>query len=257
MKRGIIVASFGTTFAETRRLSIESIENRIRKKHQDDLVLRAFTSKIVVRRLKKRDNLHIDDVGEALEKMKTQGIKQVFIQPLHIIKGVEYEKILSAVDKFKIENKEMEIFVGRPMLDREDDYKNVVRALDLEVKEENQALVYMGHGSYHNADISYEKLQEEIDKDHRHIYMATVEGAITLEDIIEKLKREKIKYVLLKPFMIVAGDHATNDMSSDEDDSWKTILEENDIEVKIDMTSLGEMENIQNIFIEHLEELMG
>lgn len=256
MKRGIIVASFGTTFAQTRRLSIESIENRIKEKYKDDLVLRAFTSKIVMKRLKERDNLHIDDVKSALEKMKEAGIKQVFIQPLHIIKGVEYEKILRAAENFKRENRDMEINVGRPMLDREEDYENIVKALDLKTQVKNHATIYMGHGSYHKADISYGRLQEEIDRDYEHIYMGTVEGDISIEDIIEKLKGEEIKRVLLKPFMIVSGDHATNDMASDEDDSWKSLLESNGIEVEVNMTSLGEMEKVQNIFIAHLEELM-
>lgn len=256
MKRGIIVASFGTTFPETRRLSIESIENRIKEKFKNDLVLRAFTSKIVVKRLKARDNLHIYDVKEALEEMKENGIDQVYIQPLHIIKGVEYEKIVNAVEEFKTSNKNIKVNIGRPLLDREEDYKNTVKALDLKLQEKNHATVYMGHGSYHNADISYKKLQEEIDKDHKNVYMGTVEGAITLDHILDKLKKNEIKQVMLKPFMLVAGDHATNDMASDEEDSWKSILEDNGIKVQVDMKSLGEIPYIQDIFIDHLEELI-
>lgn len=256
MKKGIIVASFGTTFAETRRLSIESIENRIRDEYEEFLVLRAFTSKIVMKRLKKRDNLHIYDVKEALEKMKENGVKQVFIQPLHIIMGIEYGKIIKAVDKFKIENGDMSISIGKPLLDCQEDYEIAVKALNLKVKEKDKATLFMGHGSYHTADISYKKLQEEIDKNYENVYIATVEGDITLEDVLVELKKKDIKKVNLRPFMLVAGDHATNDMASSEEDSWKSILEREGIKVGIDMTSLGQLDGIRDIFIEHLKRII-
>lgn len=256
MKKGIIVASFGTTYEKTRRLSIESMENKIKDKFKDYLVLRAFTSKIVIKRLKQRDNLYVNNIREALEEMKEKGIKEISIQPLHIIMGHEYEKIVKGVDEFLKENDEFDIKIGKPLLDSEEDYKKTAKALNLKEEKIDSATIFMGHGSNHRADSSYKKIQKEIDKEYKNIYMATVEGEITIEDVLEDLKEKNIKSVILRPFMLVAGDHATNDMASDEEDSWKSILEKEGIKVDVDMTSLGELDGIRDIFIEHLESVI-
>ncbi len=256
MKKGIIVASFGTTYEETRKLSIESIENMIKEKFEDHLVLRAFTSNIIRKRLKARDNLHVFSLKEAIEKMEEEGIRQIYIQPLHIITGVEYEKILTAVKDALKKDNTLRIKIGKPLLYSDQDYLDTVDALDIEELEE-EATIFMGHGSYHESDISYGKIANIFkEKKYQNTFMATVEGAITMEDYIPHLKERKVKTVKLKPFMIVAGDHATNDMASDEEDSWKSILEREGFKVNIDMKSLGENEKIRQIFLEHLQKVM-
>lgn len=254
MKKGIIITSFGTTYEKTRKLCIESIENRVREEFKDSLVLRAFTSRVVISRLKKRDNIHTDNPTEALEKMKDEGINEVYIQPLLIIEGIEYEKILKEASDFMKVNSNINITIGKPLLSSESDYKNVVKALDLPLKE---AIVFMGHGSDHKTDISYEKLENTIrNNGFENSFIATVEGEKNIEDVLELLKEKSINKVLLRPFMLVAGDHATNDMASDDEDSWKSILESNNIRVETEISGLGEVEAIQDIFIDHLKDIM-
>lgn len=254
MKKGIIITSFGTTYKRTRRLCIESIENRVREEFKDYTVLRAFTSRVVISRLKKRDNIHVDNPTEALEKMRDQGIKEISIQPLLIIEGIEYEKILKEAREFMKGNEDISITVGKPLLSSEIDYKKAVKALELPG---DKSIVFMGHGSDHKTDISYEKLENQIRQDGFHnIFIATVEGEKTIEDVLVHLKSKAIEEVLLKPFMLVAGDHATNDMASSDEDSWKSILEKNDIKVDTQISGLGEVEGIQDIFIDHLKDIL-
>lgn len=258
MKKGIIVTSFGTTFADTRKLCIEPIEDRISHLFKDYLVLRAFTSRVVISRLKKKDNYIVDNPTEALEKMKENGIKDIYIQPLLIIPGIEYDKTKKEVDKFLESNSDFNIKIGNSLLSEDSDYENVVDALNLENDIPGQATIFMGHGTRHQADNVYDKIEKtKRDKGYNNVFMGTVEGKKTIEDIIAKLKEEKIESVNLKPFMLVAGDHARNDMASDDEDSWKSILEKNGIKVNVEICGLGQMTSIQDIFIEHLKDIIG
>lgn len=255
MKRGIILTSFGTTYKETLEKNIETLENLVKENYSDYLVMRAFTSRIVAKRLKDR-GYPVDNPTEALEKMKAEGIREIYIQPSLIIEGHEYDKINREVKEFLDKNSEEEyiIKVGLPLLSSDKDYEDTVDALNL--SNENP-IVYMGHGSDHIADSAYEKIEKVMrDKGFNQVYVATVEGAIEIEDVVEKID-ENIKSVVLRPFMLVAGDHATNDMASDEDDSWKTILENAGIEAKPELVGLGELEAIRNIFLSHLKDIIG
>lgn len=255
MKKGIIVTSFGTTYQETRKLCIESIEERIKNEFNDYLVLRAFTSRIVISRIFKNENIKIDNPTEAMEKLKDQGIKHIYIQPLLIIEGIEYEKLLKEIRDFIKENSDCIVNIGKPLLSSDLDFRNVSKGLEL--SDENRAVVFMGHGSEHKADMAYEQLETVIrDKENNNIFIGTVEGEKSIEDILIELKEKHIDNVLLRPFMLVAGDHAINDMSSSEDDSWKSILEENGIKSTIDLKGLGEIGAIQDIFIQHLRDII-
>ena len=257
MKKGILVTSFGTTYEETRELCIESIENRIKEEFKDCLVLRAFTSRVVISRLKKRDNYFVDNPTEALEKMKDNGIKDIYLQPLLIIEGVEYDKIKKEVSDFLEVNEDINIKVGKPLLTSDLDYDKAVEGLHLEEDKEGKGLVFMGHGSYHSADVAYGKLQTTIkNKGYNNVFVGTVEGEKTLEDIMVELVDKKINNVRIKPFMLVAGDHATNDMASNDEDSWKSILEKNNIKSEPKIKGLGETKEIRDIFIEHLKDIM-
>lgn len=257
MKKGIIVTSFGTSYEETRKLCIESIENRVKEEFKDYLVLRAFTSRMVISKLKKRDNYLVDNPTEALNKMKENGVKDIYIQPLLIIEGHEYEKIIREVNDFVEKNQKINVKIGRPLLSEEKDYENVVSALDIPKDKIGEAIGFMGHGSDHKSDTAYSKLENTLrNKGYSNVFIGTVEGEKTVEDIIFDLKDKKIEKIELKPFMLVAGDHAINDMASDEDDSWKSILEKNNIKVKTEIKGLGQIKSIQDIFINHLKEIL-
>lgn len=257
MKKAIIVVSFGTTYELTRKLCIESIENRIKEKYKDFLVVRAFTSQMVINKLKKRDNYFVDNPMEALYRIKEEKINNIFIQPLHIIPGYEYEKLLKQVEKFNSENSGFNIKIGKPLLYTDLDYIKVVEALDLDENNEDKAIVFMGHGTEHSADNAYIKLEETFsEKLYKNIYIGTVEGNKTIDNIVPHLKKNNIKKVDLMPLMLVAGDHAINDMASEEGDSWKSRIVSEGIETNVVLRGLGEIEGIQNIYIEHLEDIL-
>lgn len=255
MNKGIIVTSFGTTYKDTRKLCIESIENRIKEEYKDCIVLRAFTSRVVISRLKKRDGIEVDNPSEAMMRLVNQGIKHIYIQPLLIIEGLEYEKILREARTFMKNNMGVIINIGKPLLSSEKDYERL--ALGLDLSEGIEAKVFMGHGSEHKADISYVNLENIIKENgHQNIFIGTVEGEKNIDDIVAKLKERSIDKVELKPLMLVAGDHATNDMNSDDEDSWKSILAQNDIEAQVELKGLGEIKSVQDIFIGHLKDIM-
>lgn len=255
-EKGIIVTSFGTSNRETMELCIESIENRIKESYTDYLVIRAFTSRMVIHKLKKRDNYPVDTPTEALKRMKDEGVKEIYIQPLLIIEGHEYEKILREVDNFVKENPNFKVRVAKPLLSHDMDYEKVVNGLGIANKD--QAVVFMGHGSDHSTDISYKKLEDTIRKaGYEKVFIGTVEGEISIDEVVEKLKEKSIKKVLLKPFMLVAGVHALEDMASDSDDSWKNVLEKNGIDTEVQIVGLGQVKAIQDIFIEHLDRIRG
>lgn len=246
MEKGIIVASFGTTYEETRRLCIESVEGKIEDAFKEIPTQRAFTSRIIVNRLKKRDDLHILNEIEAVEKFKNDGIEDIYIQPLHIIQGHEYEKVVKLGQK-----------IGLPLLSSDEDYEKVVDIVNSDDLNEGEAIVFMGHGSDHVADESYKKLENIYrKKGYENVYVATVEGADTIEDVLEDIKDKDYKKIILQPFMLVAGDHAINDMASDEDDSWNSIVKDAGYEVEVRVKGLGEYEGIQDMYVEHLRDLM-
>ena len=256
MKKGIIVVSFGTSYEKTRKLCIESIENRIREEYEDFLVLRAFTSQMVIDKLKKRDNYLVDNPKEALEKMKDDNIENIYIQPLHIIPGHEYEKLLEQAYKFSKGNDSINIQIGKPLLFYDSDYSKVVKGLDFVKAKDGEAMVFMGHGTDHFADKSYQRLENKFkEKDYKNVFIGTVEGKKTIDDIIPILKEQSIKKVRLMPFMLVAGDHAINDMASDEN-SWKTKLLAEDIDVEVILKGLGEVKGIQDIYMNHLNRIL-
>ena len=257
MKKGIIVTSFGTTHEDTRKLCIEPIEEIIKDRFKDYLVLRAFTSRIVISRLKKNHDYHVITPTQALEEMKSEGIKEIFLQPLLIIEGHEYDKTIKEVDEFLEENKDFTVEIGKPLLSDNKDYEDSIDALKIPSFNEDEGLVLMGHGTYHEADVTYEKMEGFLrSKGYDNVFVGTIEGERTIDDIVDDLKAKEISNVILKPFMLVAGDHAKNDMASDDEDSWKSILENNNISVDVRIKGLGENNQIRDIFIDHLEEIL-
>ncbi|MTI46572.1 MAG: sirohydrochlorin cobaltochelatase [Firmicutes bacterium] len=255
MKKGILVVSFGTSYENTRKACIESVEKRIEKEFPKSEVRRAFTSNIIINKLKKRDSLIIDTPEQALNKMKNEGFDEVIIQPTHIIPGKEYEEIVETVKAFK--DSFEKVTMGRPLLTMNKDYKIAVDALKHQLPDmkENEAVLLMGHGTYHHANACYSCLQSVINDEELNLFVGTVEGYPELDDIIPKLNKANINEVTLMPFMLVAGDHAVNDLVGEED-SWKSILEEQGFKVKVHMSGLGENSKYQDIYVNHVYDAM-
>ena len=255
MKKGILVVSFGTSYKETREKCIESIENKIEKVYSGYTVKRAFTSNFIIKKLKERDGIHVDNPMEALEKMIELGIDEIHVQPLHIIPGIEYEKVKEAVILIKHKSN-VKISIDSPLLNEENHYDEVIDALINRLPEQikNEGILLMGHGTEHFANACYSMLQNKINDRRKDIFIANVEGYPEIDNIIKKITNNYAK-ILLMPLMIVAGDHANNDMAGDED-SYKTKLEDEGIEVSYILEGLGQNEMIQDIFINRIAEYM-
>ncbi len=255
--KAIIVASFGTTHADTRAVTLDAIQNKIANTFTDHSVYRAFTSNIIRKILKKRGT-NVDSVEEAIQRAKNDGVKDLIIQPLHIIPGEEYnKKILEVASKHESSFNTLKI--GRPVLTTDEDYNIAIDALLTQIPtlESGKAVVLMGHGTHHKANEKYAGLQKALyKKGINNVFVGTVEGSPTLDDVIAVLKKNSIKEVTLMPYMIVAGDHAKNDMAGDEDDSWKTILTKKGYKVNIYLHGLGENKEYQKIFVNHIKDLM-
>lgn len=251
MKKAILVVSFGTSYHETRKKTIEACENKIKESFKDYDFYRAFTSGMIINKLKKRDNMFIDNPSEALEKLYNAGYKEVVVQSLHIICGDEYNKLKDMVAQY--EDKFDKISIGRPLLTYIDDYRETVEAVkkDLDKMDIDEAVVFMGHGTEHESHSSYPAIEYMFRDYGINAFVGTVEGYPELEQVIKKLKNRNIKTVDLLPFMLVAGDHAINDMASDEEDSWKSILEKEGFKVNIHLQGLGEYPAIQDKFVNH------
>jgi len=254
MKKGIIVASFGTTHQDTREKTIDVIEHKIRKEFPDYPVVGAFTSGVVIRRLREDYGIQVPDMKEAMEQLASEGVTDIYVQPLHIIAGIEFEKVLRAARDFMKNTGKVIVRVGTPLMWEDRDFRNIVKIL---IPKDDASVVFMGHGSRHKADTSYERLAEHFGRAGiRNVHIGTLEGKTGLEDVMGKLKEGGNSQVLLKPFMLVAGDHAKNDMASEDEDSWSSILEREGFNVSIDMTPLGEIEEIQRMFVTKMKEVI-
>lgn len=254
MTKAILLVSFGTTHPETRQKTIGACEQAIKEAFPQYAVYQAFTSTVVLKRIKENEGLDIPTVKQALEQMKDEGIREVYIQPLHIIAGSEFEKILNQSKEFQ---SYFDIIkVGQPLLHSEDDYQQVKQVLIDQYGHfgEQAATVLMGHGSQHNAFVAYAALDHMLEGS--QVYLGCVESYPPVEQIEEKLKSKGIKEVHLAPFMLVAGEHATNDMVSDDEDSWNTYFSQRDYEVIPHLIGLGEYAAIQDIYIQHLSKII-
>lgn len=260
-KKAILVVSFGTSYENTRKLTIDQIEKRIKEEFQEYEVRRAFTSYGVIKKLKDKYGIFIDKPQEALNKLKEEGFEEVIVQPLHIIPGEEYDFVKNVVEAFKKEQTFKRISLGRPALffkgDEEkipDDYSIFIEALKEQIPQ-NEAVVLMGHGSNHPSNAVYSCLQCVLeDKGLNDVLIGTIEGYPSLDHVANKLKKKNIQKVTLMPLLLVAGDHAINDMSGEEEDSWRSILLKEGFEVDIFMHGLGENSKIQNIYVNHIKD---
>ena len=267
MKKAILVVSFGTTHEDTRKVTIDAIEERIKNTFEDYDIRRAFTSHIILKVLKNRDNLHVDTPEEALEKLKNEGYTEVIVQPLHVIPGVEFDYINNVVNMYKASKAFKKIVVGRPLICFKgeedhvpDDYSIMVDAISEQLTQMSQdnTVILMGHGTNHIANAVYCCFESVLrDRGFKNVHVATVEGYPTLDRVIPNITKDIEEEIILMPLMLVAGDHAKNDMAGEDEDSWRSILEAKGFKVKVHLHGLGENSKIQEIYIQHIKDVIN
>ena len=254
-KKAILVVSFGTSHEDTRKVTIDAIEEAIGAAFPDHRIYRAWTSKMILAKIEKRDHIHYDNVKEAMDHMAQDGITDVIVQPTHVMNGVENDlmkaDVLAYADRFQ------SVKFGDPLLTTEEDNEYVVKAITdaLLVKDEETALVLMGHGTEHYANTVYAALDYRFkDMGYENVIVGTVEAYPGMEQVLKQLEKSAPKKVMIAPFMIVAGDHAKNDMAREEEDSWKNIIGAKGYQVETVLKGLGEYKSIRNLFVEHVKK---
>ena len=254
VKPVILVVSFGTSYNDSRDATIGAIETAIQNANPDKEVRRAFTSQIIIDKLKERDGLEIDNVEEAFARLESDGVKELIVQPTHVMSGYEYDDLIAEVDKNR--SKFDSVKVGSPLLTTDDDYTKVITAITdatAEYDDGETAVVFMGHGTEHESNATYAKLQSKLtDAGKKNYCIGTVEAEPSIEDVVKFAKDGGYKRVILEPLMVVAGDHANNDMAGDEDDSWKTILTNEGFEVVPLLRGLGQLDAVRSVYVEHV-----
>lgn len=256
-ERELLVVSFGTSYKNTRERTIEAIERDMESAMPEYILHRAFTSQIIINRVKQKENLVIDNVRDALKHAVENGVKTLIIQPTHMMKGFEYQDLAEEASEYRALFEYMA--VGEPLLTSEEDFETVIRAITEDTKEYDDgetAVCFMGHGTEAEANQVYKKLQSILlQKGFTNYYIGTVEAEPSIEDVLREVKKGSYKKVVLQPLMIVAGDHANNDMAGDDDDSWKSQFEASKAFGSIDtqIAGLGEIDAIQQIYVAHTQ----
>lgn len=251
----LLVLSFGTSFNDNRRLTIGAIEDSLEKAFPDYSVRRGFTANIIIDHINRRDRFLIDDVEAALKRAESNGVKTLVVQPTHLMNGFEYNDLISEVgnhaDSFD------KVVFGEPLLTSDEDFKRVEQAIVDWTKEYDDgktAICFMGHGTEAESNAVYQKMQDLLTADgYTNYFIGTVEAAPTFEDVLAAVKKGGYERVILEPLMVVAGDHANNDMASDEEDSWKSAFEAEGYKVECLLRGLGENAAIRQIYIDHAQ----
>ena len=253
MKQAILAVSFGTSYPDTLEKTIAATERALAEAFPDWEVRRAFTSGMIIRKLSQRDGLMIDNVAPAMSRLEAEGFTHVAVQSTHVMHGDEYEKMLAQLEPYRLR---MNLSVGMPLLHAESDYSAVADALFawLPQPQADEALVLMGHGTTHFANSAYAQMEHMLQTKCERVLVATVEGYPTLDSVRQQLaKNPAIRKVILAPFMLVAGDHARNDMAGGEE-SWKAALESDGYAVRCVLQGLGQCPAIRALFVEHCRE---
>lgn len=257
-KKGILVVSFGTSYAHTRALTIEAIENAVRHAYPGMDVYRAWTSKRIVQKILMTTGEKIADVKEAMALMAKDGITHVYIQPTHVINGFENDQMRE--DALKFQEDFAQIRFGAPLISSTEDMLRMVKIISASFENmgADEALILMGHGSAHHANTVYAALDYMFkEAGHPNIYVGTVEAYPELSHVLPRLKGRGIKRIHLAPLMIVAGDHAVNDMASDEKDSWRIRCEKEGYQVICHLKGLGEYPQVRTLLLKHLKASMN
>ena len=254
-EKELLVVSFGTSFNDSRRLTIGAIESALEKAFPEYAVRRGFTSQIIIDHVAKRDGEIIDNMQEALDRAVDNGVKTLVVQPTHLMNGLEYEEMSEAIAQYS--DAFEQISIGQPLLTSEEDFQAVAKAITeatADYDDGETAIVFMGHGTEAESNGVYAKMQQVLtDGGYAHYYVGTVEATPSVEDVLAAVKQGSYKRVVLRPLMVVAGDHANNDMAGDEDDSWKTTFEKAGYEVVCEVEGLGALEAVQQLYVEHAQ----
>jgi len=254
-KKGILLITFGTSYPEAQK-AFDHVDTLVKRQWPGTDVFWAYTSRFIRNKLRNR-GIEIDSPAGALAKMCELGYTHVAVQSLHIIPGAEFHDVLQTVDAFtQIPKGVPEIKVGGPLLCSHRDMEQMAQIICNTFKTGNkEAVLLMGHGTHHGSNVYYPAFQYYLNKYSDHHFIGTVEGFPLLEDVMNELRKRNYRKVKLVPFMSVAGDHAQNDMAGQEPQSWKSQLEAAGYEVSVEMKGLAEMDEVVNIWLNHLNEV--
>ena len=276
----LLVVSFGTSFNDSRAEDIGGIEKALQKAYPDWSVRRAFTAQIIINHVQARDGEKIDNMDQALQRAVDNGVKNLIVQPTHLMHGAEYDELSEAVASYS--DKFESVSIAEPLLGEvgsaddsvNSDKEAVAKAVTSEAvktagyesldaaKEDGTAFVFMGHGTSHTAKISYSQMQNQMNAlGYDNVFIGTVEGEpedTACEAVIEKIQEAGYKKVILRPLMVVAGDHANNDMAGDDDDSWKSQFEASGVfdSIETQIAGLGQIPVIQDLYVSHTHAAM-
>ena len=277
----ILVVSFGTSFNDSRVADIKGVEDAIAAANPDWSVRRAFTAQIIINHIQARDGEKIDNMDQALERAVANGVKNLVVQPTHLMHGAEYDEMVEAVNAYQDKFESIKIAepllgeVGASATDINEDKKAVAETLTAEAvkvagfdsieaaDEAGTAFVFMGHGTSHTAKVSYSQMQAQMEElGYKNVFIGTVEGEpedTACEAVIEKIAEAGYKNVVLRPLMVVAGDHANNDMAGSDDDSWLSMFNASGKFEKVDtqISGLGSIQGIEEIYVAHTADAMN
>lgn len=277
----ILVVSFGTSFNESRAEDIGGIESAVQEAYPDYSVRRAFTSQIIINHVFARDGEQIDNVEQALDRAVDNGVKNLVVQPTHLMQGAEYDSMVASVDEYADKFESVEIAepllgeVGATVTDTNADKETVAKSITSEAvstsgyesleaaKEDGVAYVFMGHGTSHTAKVTYLQMQTQMQElGYDNVWIGTVEGEpeeTACENIIQKVKDAGYKKVVLRPLMVVAGDHANNDMAGSDEDSWASQFNAADSFDSVDcqIQGLGRIDVVQQLYVSHISQVMN
>ncbi len=268
----ILLVVFGTSYPEA-QAAYENIERVYREEFPQAEVRIAFTSDYIRRKLLDRDNVTIDNPLTALAHLNDEGYTDVVVQSLHVIPGEEFHDLANIVESVRgIEGKFgfRNLVLGEPLLMNLEDYRNVSRALASQFEQNTtgtertphssprdagqMAVIYMGHGTEHSANSAYSQMANILAEDHENVFLGTVEGYPGYDEVLASLNESGVKKARLIPFMVVAGDHALNDLTGNESESWKSMLEKEGFEIDYNLLGMGENDGIVEIFVGHTKE---
>lgn len=276
----LLVVSFGTSFNDSRAEDIGGIETALQEAYPDWSVRRAFTSQIIINHIQARDGVKIDNVEQALQRAVENKVKRLVVQPTHLMHGAEYDELAGTVEDYKDQFESVSIAepllgaVGSDASVINEDKEHAAKAVLADAlegagyeslgkaKEENTAFVFLGHGTSHTAKVTYSQMQTQMKElGYENVWIGTVEGEpeeTAAEEVIEQIHEAGYRNVILRPLMVVAGDHANNDMASDEDDSWKSMCKQSGYfdNIRTQIIGLGRIKEIQEIYIKHVQEAM-
>ncbi len=276
----ILVVSFGTSFNDSRVADIKGIEDALQAAYPDWSVRRAFTAQIIINHVQARDGEKIDNVEQALDRAVANGVKNLVVQPTHLMHGAEYDELMESVEAYKDQFESVKVAepllgeVGANVEDVNEDKKDVAKILTAEAvkkagyesldaaKEDSVAFVFMGHGTSHTAKVSYSQMQSQMkDLSYDNVFIGTVEGEpeeTACEAVIEAVAAAGYKKVILRPLMVVAGDHANNDMAGEDEDSWLSQFKASGKFDSVDtqINGLGSIQGIQDLYVAHTAAAM-